>query len=494
MAGGKHFSEKDRKSGIDFFKIWGVIYILVSAAFMGMLIYMNMFTVKLLAVAGAVVLVLAIIAASALFRKSRGKAGKIVALIVTLIFMACYAFGIYYIGNTMHFLGNITGSNEKITEYYVVVNDNSDYEKIDDIDGNTVIIIKSHDTEYDEAKKQLKDIADIKYMEESSINDVCISVLEKNSIIFVPAASHNSAEDILEGYSEGTRILYTVKVKGTQKDISKKTDVTNEPFNVYVSGIDTEGSITSTARSDVNMILTIDPVNHKILMTSIPRDSYVPLQLDGRQGQMDKFTHTGIYGIEETVATAEALLGIDINYYVKVNFTTVRELIDILGGIEIVSEKSFVSRDGIYYAEGVNYLNGNDALSFARERKAFANGDLQRNRNQQIVVEGVIKKVTSSTAILTGYTDILKTIENYMATNMKAKDIQKLAKMQLGNMTGWKLESSAVTGVPGCAACYSHGGAAASVVYTDDASVREASGKINSMMGIQTETDEDRKE
>lgn len=482
MAKGKHYAGH-KKSETYFFKIWGVLFILVSAAFMGMLVYMNMFTLKILVAAGVVVLLAACISAFVLFRKNGGKAGKIFTVILTLIFTACYGAGIYYIGHTMQFLDNITKSNEKVTEYHVVVNNDSDYEKISDIEGHTVITVNSNDALYKEAEEKLRKKADVITESETDIYSMARSVLENNSIIFISDAGHRSAEDMIEGYSKGSRILYTVKVRSEQIDIAKKADVTKNPFNVYVSGIDTEGSITSTARSDVNMILTIDPVNHKILMTSIPRDSYVPLQLDGRQGQMDKFTHTGIYGIEETIATAEALLGIDINYYVKVNFTTVRELIDILGGIEIVSEKSFTSRDGIYYVEGVNYLTGEEALSFARERKAFANGDFQRNRNQQIVVEGVINKVTSSTAILTGYTDILKTIENYMATNMSAKDIQKLVKMQLGNMTGWELESSAVTGAPGSGSCYSHGGGAASVVYTDEASVIEATDKINSFMG-----------
>ena len=480
MARGKHFAPEDQKSGINFFKIWAVIFLVISAAFIGMLVYMNMLTTGLLIGISAVVVLIAAVTAFILFRNSKGRGGKIAALIISILFTACYIFGIYYIGNTMTFLDNITDSDEKITEYHVIVKDDSKYKKIDDIDGRTVKTLKSSDSEYDEAKGKLKKEVDVKFKAESNINSICESVLEKNNIAFISAANHDTAKEIVDGYNKGTRILYSVKVKSTQKNIVKKTDVTKNPFNVYISGIDTEGSIASTSRSDVNMILTIDPVKHKILMTSIPRDSYVPLQCDGRKGQMDKFTHTGIYGIEETVATAEALLGVEINYYVKVNFTTVRELIDILGGIEVYSEYGFTSVDGITYAEGLNYLTGNEALSFARERKAFSNGDFQRNRNQQIVVEGVINKVTSSTAILTSYTDILKTIENYMATNMSAKDIQKLVKMQLGNMTGWELESSAVTGTTGSSPCYSHGGAYASVVYPDENSVAEAGEKIRS--------------
>ena len=484
MAKGKHYREEDQKLKFDFFKIWAVIFALVSVAFIGMLVYMNMLTMTLLIAASVIVILLGAGFGFVLIRESNGKGSKIAAAIISLILTVCYAFGIYYIGNTMSFLGNITDSKEQITEYHVIVKEDSAYNKVKDIKGHEVITFKSGSAEYDEAKEKLKKEVDVSFKSESNINDICISVVDNNDIAFIAAGNYENIKGVIEGFEENTRILYTVKVRSEQKDISKKADVTKAPFNVYITGIDTDGPISTVSRSDVNMILTIDPVNHKVLMTSIPRDSYVPLQGEDHKGQMDKFTHTGIYGVEETIATAEAMLGIDINYYVKVNFTTVRELIDILGGVDIDSEKEF-SAGGYSFNVGMNHVNGEAALAFARERYSFSNGDFQRNRNQQIVVEGVINKVTSSTAILTKYTEILSTIENYMATNMTAKDLQKLVKMQLGNMTGWTIESSAVTGSTGSSPCYSLGNAYASVVYPDEESVRICGEKINDIVNAE---------
>ena len=478
MARGKHFAKKDQKTNLEFFKIWAAVFTVVSVVFLGMLVYMNMLTITLLIAASVVVILFNVGLGFVLIRKSDGKGAKIAATVISILLTIGYVFGIYYIGNTMAFLGNITNSKEQITEYHVIVKENSAYNKIKDIKGHTVLTLSGSSSDYNQAKEELKDKVKVEFGSSSNINDLFESVMNQNNIAFVTAGNYENTKEVIEGLEDNTRILYTVKVKSEQKDIVKKTDVTKNPFNVYVTGIDTDGPISTVSRSDVNMILTIDPASHHVIMTSIPRDSYVPLQGDDHQGQMDKFTHTGIYGVEETIATAEAMLGIDINYYVKVNFTTVRELIDILGGVDINSEQEF-SAGGYYFNVGMNHVSGDAALAFARERYSFSNGDFQRNRNQQIVVEGVINKITSSTAILTSYTDILSTIQNYMATNMSAKDIQRLVKMQLGNMTGWTTESMAVTGTTGSSPCYSLGNMYASVVYPDDNSIAEIREKIS---------------
>ena len=476
---GKHL--KEDKKRIDSFRVWAVLFTVVSIAFIGMLIYLDMLTVSLIVAAGVVVAVLAAVADYALFKHS-SKGTKIAVTVLTVILTICYAIGIYYVGSTVSFLGNITKNDVQITEYNVVVKKSSPYKEVKDISGNTVTVYRDSTVQSDRAKELLKESVSVDFVSEKDINAICKSVTEDNNIIFITEAQYENAKDNIKDYKKDTRVIHTVKVKTDQKDISKGVDITNHPFNVYITGIDTSGSISKVSRSDVNMVVTVDPVEHRILMTSIPRDSYVALQGESHKGQMDKFTHTGIYGVEETVSTAEALLDVDINYYVKVNFTTVKELVNILGGIDINSEKAFRSKYGYYYEEGMNHVNGKEALAFARERYAFSNGDFQRNRNQQIVLEGIINKITSSSAVLTNYTEILSTISEYMSTNMSAKDIKKLVKMQLGDMRGWTIESTAITGTTGSSPCYSAGGANASVVYPDPESVEEASAKIRSYL------------
>ena len=241
--------------------------------------------------------------------------------------------------------------------------------------------------------------------------------------------SQGSDGDII--LSEGEKILSLNKVAEivwnpfsvdiNNKDIAKRVGITSEPFNVYISGIDTYGGIKKVSRSDVNMIMTVNPKEKKILLTSIPRDMYVTLH---SSGQLDKLTHSGIYGIDETVSTVEDWLGTDINYYIRVNFTSLQDIVDAIGGVDVESPKAFKSAVSKYtYTEGMNHLNGEAALFFARERKAFADGDNERVKNQQRVVKAIVDKISGSSVILLKYTQLMNTVGQEVQTNLTEKDI-----------------------------------------------------------------------
>ena len=283
-----------------------------------------------------------------------------------------------------------------------------------------------------------------------------------------------------KGFTEETvRILKTYKITVENTTASSTLDPTKDAFSVYVSGIDTTGSISNASRSDVNMVMTVNPTERKILLTSIPRDYYVTLH---SYGALDKLTHAGIYGPEESKSTIEDLLGMDIQYYLKVNFTTVTSLVDALGGITVNSDYAFTSRDGFYYNEGENYLNGEEALSFVRERKAFSEGDRQRVKNQQAVISGIINKATGSTAILTQYNDLLVAIADNIEISMTAKDMKSLVKMQLADMRGWDIETCSLDGTGSTEAVYSIPGAYAYVMIPDQASIDEVKNQISGVI------------
>lgn len=227
-------------------------------------------------------------------------------------------------------------------------------------------------------------------------------------------------------------------------------DLTEEPYNVYFTGIDqwdTEKG-KDLERSDVNMIATVNPVTKKILLTSIPRDAYVPL---AKNGAMDKLTHTGIYGVDETINTVEGWLGIDLNYYVKVNFTGVCDVINAIGGIDVYSPESFVPEkyDTWTVKKGWNHMTGKKALSFARERHALKKGDASRVLNQQRVVKGIIRKLTTSTAVITSYTDLLEVVDKHVGTNMTRREMISLAKSEMLNLGGWEIKTQSLDGVYG---------------------------------------------
>lgn len=223
-------------------------------------------------------------------------------------------------------------------------------------------------------------------------------------------------------------------------------DITEEAFNVYISGIDqwTVERGYDLERSDVNMIVTVCPKTRKVLLTSIPRDAYVPLH---RTGTMDKLTHTGIYGIDETLNTVTDWTGVELDYYVKVNFNACVHIVDAIGGIDVKSPKKFKSKISRYrYKKGWNHLNGKQALYYARERAAFKGEDQLRVKNQQQVMEAVLKKMLSSTTLLTSYGDIMKTLGDEMETNMPQSDIEALIRMQLADMGTWDIQSQRMSG------------------------------------------------
>ena len=227
---------------------------------------------------------------------------------------------------------------------------------------------------------------------------------------------------------------------------AKKVSVTSEPFNVYLTGIDQWASEKGMdlERSDVNMIVTVNPQTKKILMTSIPRDSYVKLH---STGEMDKLTHTGIYGVEETLGTVEDWFGIDINYYVKMNFTGAMTIITAMNGIDVYSPVEFDSSIKDYhYDKGWNHLSGKEALYFARERKACEGQDQIRVENQQRVLKAVIKKMTSSPTLLIYYGEIMDAAGDNIITNMSADEMKDIVRMQITDMASWDIQSQKVEG------------------------------------------------
>jgi len=269
---------------------------------------------------------------------------------------------------------------------------------------------------------------------------------------------------------------------------SRAVAVTEAPFNIYLTGIDQweEEKGYDLERSDVNMIITVNPTTKKVLLTSIPRDSYVKLHT---AQQMDKLTHTGIYGVDETLNTVQDWLGIDLNYYVKMNFSAAQDVINAVGGIKVYSPVAFESSlKGYKYQKGWNKLSGKTALYFARERKAFEGKDYIRVENQQRVMEAVIKKMTSSTALLTHYGDVMKAARNNLQTNMTSDEMLSLVKMQISDLSEWDVDSQKIDGEGG----QEHVASLSSrnkydVFITDEESVKDCVNNINSVLNPSAE-------
>lgn len=216
-----------------------------------------------------------------------------------------------------------------------------------------------------------------------------------------------------------------------------------EPFNVIISGIDQYGDISVVSRSDVNILMTVQPKRHRIRLTTIPRDSYVSIA-GGGNGGYDKLTHAGIYGIGSTVRTIENLFEIPIHYYIRVNFSSLIDLVDVLGGIEVNSPYAF-SAGGYQFSSGMNFMDGKKALAFSRERYSLPSGDLDRGRNQERVIEGMIRRANSPD-ILLHYNQMLHVFEKATESNLASEKITELVNNQIKDSSPWQVESSEVSG------------------------------------------------
>lgn len=257
-------------------------------------------------------------------------------------------------------------------------------------------------------------------------------------------------------------------------------DVANEPFIIYLSGSDTRNfdNIPEKGLSDVNMVIAVNPETHKILMVNVPRDFYVGLW--GDQNKLDKLTHAGSYGVDCSMETLEGLFDIKFNYYAKINFKSVVDIVDALGGVTVDSEIAFssthsLSKKKYSFVVGPNELNGDAALAFARERKSLASGDRQRGKNQQLVIKAMVDKVISPALLNPSkFKEILSSVTKNTKTNFSNKEINQLFKQQLKDMKAWETETISVDGSGASRRTYSYPGQNLYVMIPDEETVTAA--------------------
>ena len=411
---------------------------------------------------------------------------NIIGIILSILIIIGSMFGIKHGTKISNIINKAFGnSGIEVTGYSVAVLKSSKYNKIEDLDGELMgyVILDDKKDEYMAVLKskisvELKSYDDPYTMYEDLLNKKVNSIIVSEGFLQVLEEEH---EDIYDRI----KIIYNFEIE--EKISTGKEDIKKlEPINILISGSDSRsGKIVTKTRSDVNMIMTINPKTRTILLTSIPRDYYV--QLHNTTGLKDKLTHAGIYGIEMTKTTLEDLFDIKIDYTVKVGFNSVIEIVDYIGGIDIESDKEFTTDTGdggVIKAKikvGKNHLNGGQALAYARERHAFKNGDYQRVQNQQQVIEAIIDKISKDKKLLKNYDELLEKFSELYRTDIPSKYIKLIVKQQLDDMKGWKIEKQYIKGYNAMKETYSMPGRNLFVVEEDKDSINEAKEKINNV-------------
>lgn len=308
-------------------------------------------------------------------------------------------------------------------------------------------------------------------------NELYADFFEKNRVLYTTFVTENENPDAV--------------VQSPEPEVEQVADITNTPFIVYLSGMDSYGETLKRTRSDVNILMVVNPTTKQILLVNTPRDYYIVHPWGS--GSRDKLTHCGVYGIDCSIKALEILYDVPVNYYMQINFSGFERLIDAIGGITVYSDHAFDCGDyfEVSIREGENTLNGYEALSFARDRKHQAGGDNDRGKNQMKVIKAVIGKVSSASTVIAKYSAILSSLEGMIATNVPIEDINKLVKMQLTDMAEWNIQTYAVTGYGDTQPTYSMPSTPAYVMRPNQSTVNHAKDLITRVINgeILTEAD-----
>lgn len=426
-----------------------------------------------------VLLILFDIVFSCLILARRGVKRRAIGTVFSIIYIIFLVLIIVYELNTIGFLKKLGFTDYKTENYSVLALKDSGYEELNDLEEKSIGSLDFSSDGLKKAREYIEKDIDVDFITTDNITELKESFLDSEyEGMLLEDSMLAMINESDETFNDKYIVIYEFSIDVETEDIAHEVDITEESFNIYISGIDTYGSVSSVSRSDVNMIITVNPNTHKILITSIPRDYYVTL---ASKNSKDKLTHAGIYGIEESVATLENLLDIKINYYVKVNFTSVIDIVDALGGVSVYSKYSFTSKDGYYYTEGYNNVDGKKALSFVRERESFSEGDRTRVENQAAMIEALINKAISP-SIIVNYTSLLNALNDSFITNLSTNDLTEFIKMQIDEMPSWEIENISLNGSDAYDYTYSYGGTRLYVMYPDNETVINATTKINEVL------------
>lgn len=484
----KEDTKKKKGNKKKIFKRLFIVSFILSVVTLAVLYFLNV--VPLLYFVPITLVLLFFDSLMAILMLGKGWKRRLLGSILSVIKMASLCLILFYLINTMDFLNKINGGNVNTENYSVIVLNSSGYEKLKDIKDKKIAVVKlGEDKGLLEAKQHLNKKIALEYVEMGDLSGVATSLLNKSvDAILIEEAEKGLLEEESEDLAKNEKVIYNFSIDIEINDgLVKNVDITKDSFNVFISGIDSYGKITSVSRSDVNMVVTVNPTTHKVLLTSIPRDYYV--KLHGINSSLnDKLTHAGIHGIDTSVKTVEDLLGIDINYYAKVNFTSLISIVDKLGGVDVEVDNPFRAyyieeneTIDYYFKKGTNHLNGKQALAFARERKSLIKGDVGRVEHQQMLIEAILNKILSKN-IITKYNDLLNALEGKFVTNFGTENITKLVKEQMKKMPSWEIEKYTLVGSDAHDYTYSYKSTKSYVMVPDTESVNTAKEKIKKVL------------
>jgi len=402
---------------------------------------------------------------------------KIIVIILSLIISVAAVTGYKYVRQTVSFIEGITGTHYETQTYKILVLKSSQYNDIKQINNQHVGFLKQNPN-LENTKNTLKNVINFKAIEYDELGNLLTGINDyKVSAIALTDSYLEFLEENENDFIKNSKTIYTYEVRIDKEKDVKRVNVATEPFILYISGSDSRIGLNDTARSDVNILAVVNPKTAKVLLVSIPRDYYV--QLHGTAGTKDKLTHAGLYGTEMSKNTIADLLSININYTLKVGFSTVISVVDEVGGIDIDSDQAFRAHTNksCHFVQGVQHVDSACALAFSRERYSYATGDRHRGQNQQQVITKLIEKI-SDPHYLVRWSDILDAAKGSFETNFTYDEITDFARYQLAELKHWTIESISLDGSGAMLPTYSMGSRKLYVMLPYQWTIDEAKVKI----------------
>ncbi len=414
-------------------------------------------------------------------------------LFIALLF-GCY-FGYGKLHDVVIFINENLDARYETNIYLFLVNKESQFQKLEDLKGKKITLIDDIENK-EELERNIGKKIEVEYNYVDVISTALYDLeTNKDLILFVNSGNYDAMLEDNPEYESKTKVLDNLEIKIRLENEETGLDITEDPFVLYLTGIDTRSnSLPAKSLSDVNLLVIINPNTKKILMVNTPRDFYV--KIHGTSGY-DKLTHAGLTGgLKTSLGTIQDLYGIKVNYYMRVNFNALIKLVDAIDGITIYNDKKSTIKcwtdPYCKIKPGYNDVDGRCALAFARERKAYTQGDRHRGENQEQVLTKIIEKASNSKTILTKSSDILKSLEGTFETNLKPEEITNIIKMQLDKMPKWEISTYNVSGTDDYRETRSYPGRELYVMVPDQKTIKKAKEKINKMLEKDSEEKKDK--
>ncbi len=481
-------SRTNRKQKRTSNRSWGMVYVglTILYAFLALVLLFTMFNYNFLSFRFLNIIItiglLVVLAISIFLQKT--KKSPLVTTVVLVIFSLVSLVGIFGFKQMIDITNrmNQTAAFSEVEMSIVVPkeSDIKDVSQLTSVQAPTKVDKNNIETLMSALKKDKK--VDVKVDDVASYQEAYDNLKSGKSKAMVLSGSYASLlESVDSNYASNLKTIYTYKIKKKNSNSAKQVD--SKVFNIYISGIDTYGSISTVSRSDVNIIMTVNMNTHKILLTTTPRDAYVKIP-DGGADQYDKLTHAGIYGVETSEKTLENLYGINIDYYARINFTSFLKLIDQLGGVTVHNDQAFTSLHGKFdFPVGDIQMNSEQALGFVRERYSLDDGDNDRGKNQEKVISAIVNKLASLKSV-SNFTSIVNNLQDSVQTNISLDTINALANTQLDSGSKFTVTSQAVSGTvsTGQLTSYAMPNSSLYMMKLDNSSVARASQAIKNLM------------